>query len=94
MFLVQDFFLTGSSKNTDLLKTKAFTTKISTSFCKRLFLMVFLIISFNYGVILYDGKGYGETLVIEAESRNIDVYLNCMVVDKIQNSIDFLLTYT
>ena len=88
------FFLTGSSKNTDLLKTKAFTTKISTSFCKRLFLMVFLIISFNYGVILYDGKGYGETLVIEAESRNIDVYLNCMVVDKIQNSIDFLLTYT
>ena len=87
-------FITGKSKNVGLFKAKAFTTKISTSFCKRLFLMIFLIIFFNYGVILYDGKGYGETLVVEAENRNIDVYLDCMVIDKIQNSIDFLLTYT
>lgn len=66
----------------------------STNFLKRFILLGFLIIFFNYGVIFYNGKGYEETYNLERKSRDMTVYLNCMVFDKLQNTIDFLLTYT
>ena len=84
------------SKSNDITNEQNlfFTFNLTTNFFKRFVLISFLIIYFNYGVIFYDGKGYDETYNIEREKRNMTVYLDCMVLDKVQNSIDFLLTYT